>query len=99
MIVSNEDESSSPNSIKLYQNYPNPFNPSTTISFELDNSQKITLEVFNMAGQLVETVTNRIYGVGNHSLKFQADNLASGVYFYRLKTTNSTQTKKFTLIK
>ena len=99
MIVSNEDENSSPNSIKLYQNYPNPFNPSTTISFELDNSQKITLEVFNMAGQLVETVTNRIYGAGNHSLKFQADNLASGVYFYRLKTTNSTQTKKFTLIK
>ena len=99
MPVYNEDETSSPNSIKLFQNYPNPFNPSTTITFELDNPQKVTLEVFNMAGQLVETILNQVYGAGYHAVNFRADNLSSGVYFYRLKTAETTQTKRFTLIK
>merc|ERR1711974_418084 len=49
--VNNEELGSNPNTVQLYQNYPNPFNPSTTISFSLNKQEKVTLEVFNMAGQ------------------------------------------------
>ncbi len=99
IILSAGDNSEIPENVTLYQNYPNPFNPSTTISFGLDKQDKVTLEVFNITGQLVETITSEVFSAGNHSVKFRADNLSSGVYFYRLKTSASTQTKKFTLIK
>jgi spore coat protein H len=99
MPVSNEELGSTPKTVQLYQNYPNPFNPSTTISFELDKQDKVKLEIFNITGQLVETIQNEVVSAGKHSVKFRADNLSSGVYFYRLRTSASTQTKKFTLIK
>ncbi|MBO6572816.1 T9SS type A sorting domain-containing protein [bacterium] len=99
MPVSNEELGSTPKTVQLYQNYPNPFNPSTTISFSLNKQEKVTLEVFNMVGQLVETVTNKIYNAGSHSITFRAENLASGVYFYRLKTSEKVFSKRFTLIK
>ena len=99
MPVSNEELDSTPKTVQLYQNYPNPFNPSTTISFELDKQDKVKLEIFNIMGQLVETIQNEVFTAGKHSVKFRADNLSSGVYFYRLRTSASTQTKKFTLIK
>lgn len=99
MPVNNETESAKPEKVKLFQNFPNPFNPSTTISFSLNNQQKVTLEVFNITGKLVETITNRIYTAGTHAVQYNAENLASGVYFYRLKTSGILETKRFTLIK
>jgi hypothetical protein len=57
------------------------------------------LDVFNITGQLVETITNQVYSAGTHTLTYKAENLASGVYFYRLKATNFVSTKRFTLIK
>ncbi len=99
--VSNENYLEIPIHISLSQNYPNPFNPSTLINFSINKSEKVKLEVFNMNGQLVKTVTNKLYGAGSHSVKLNAENLASGVYFYRLSTSVSgvTLTKKLTLIK
>lgn len=99
MPVHNEINRETPDKITLYQNYPNPFNPSTAISFSLDKQDKITLDVFNITGQLVETITNQVYSAGTHTLTYKAENLASGVYFYRLKATNFVSTKRFTLIK
>lgn len=97
--VSNEYESLVPEKVSLDQNYPNPFNPSTTITFSLNKHEQVTLEVFNMAGQLMQTITNQVYGSGTHSITVRAENLATGVYFYRLKTPSATISKRFTLIK
>ncbi len=99
VILSGEENTEIPQSVILYQNYPNPFNPSTTISFGLDKQDKITLQVFNITGQLIQTITSDVFGAGKHSVNFRADNLSSGVYFYRLKTSASTLTRRFTLIK
>ena len=99
MPVSNEEDNEIPEEVTLLQNYPNPFNPSTTITFSLNKQEKVLLEVFNMTGQLVETLTNQLYNSGSHSVTMRADYLASGVYFYRLKTSEVTLTKRFTLIK
>ena len=99
MPVSSENNRVLPEKVSLVQNYPNPFNPSTTISFSLSKQEQVNLSVFNMTGQLVETITNRIYTSGSHSVVLRADHLASGVYFYRLKTSEIALTKKFTLIK
>lgn len=99
VILSTDDNSEIPLNVVLYQNYPNPFNPSTTISFKLDKQDKITLQVFNITGQLVQTITSDVFGAGKHTVNFRADNLSSGVYFYRLKTSASTLTNRFTLIK
>lgn len=99
LILNSEEDLIIPNGVSLAQNYPNPFNPRTTITFSLNKQEQVTLEVFNMTGQLVETITDKLYGSGSHSVILRADHLASGVYFYRLKTPTSLLTKKFTLIK
>ena len=83
----------------LYQNYPNPFNPTTTISFTLPQAGKVTLEVYNILGERVIMLVNEELDKGHHSLKFNAGNLASGVYCYRLITGDFNQTKKFVLMK
>jgi len=99
IILNTQDDSEIPKQITLYQNYPNPFNPATSISFALPNQERVELQIFTVTGRLVQTITNRVYSEGTHTLTVRSDNLASGVYFYRLKTTNSVETKRFTLIK
>ena len=99
-----EDEQSSnleiPTSVQLHQNFPNPFNPSTTIRFDLNKSSNISLEVYSMLGQKVATlISNSVYGAGTHSISFNASNLASGNYFYQLKTEQFTATRTLTFIK
>ena len=69
----------------LDQNYPNPFNPSTTIRYQLPDDQFVTLEVFNMLGEKVAVLVNDEVSAGAHTVTFQADDLASGLYVYRLK--------------
>jgi hypothetical protein len=89
-----------PVEIKLYQNYPNPFNPTTTLRFSMPAAQKVTLEVFDITGRKVQTVLNdRKLSAGDHSHQFDASNLSSGLYFYRIHTNESAQTRKMTLIK
>ena len=88
-----------PNGFKLDQNYPNPFNPSTNISFELPAKQIITLSVYNSLGHEVVQLINGELTEGKHVYRFDGAGLSSGVYFYRLKTSSFSETRRMILIK
>lgn len=99
-LVGVEPNSDLPKVVELDQNYPNPFNPSTTIAFGVPKNGKVTLEVFDVLGRKVATLLNaESKTAGRHTVTFNANNLASGMYIYRLKAGNSVITKKLTLIK
>ena len=93
-----------PTSFTLAQNYPNPFNPSTTISFFLKQPGQVELSIYNITGQKVTTLENNLVSAGEHRIEWHGMNndgqpVASGVYLYRLKTDNNSQTRKMLLIK
>jgi hypothetical protein len=88
-----------PKKYELSQNYPNPFNPSTVINYQTANSGKVMLKVYNVLGKEVATLVNKDMPAGSHSVKFNAGNLSSGLYFYTLTAGNFTSTKKMILIK
>jgi len=88
-----------PDKVTLNQNYPNPFNPSTNISFSLPESKNVRINVYNSLGQKVATLADRKYSAGSHRVNFDASNLSSGVYIYRLHTTKRTIAHKMLLIK
>lgn len=88
-----------PEHVALQQNYPNPFNPSTIIRFELDQASNIELSVFNALGSKVATISEGFHSTGLHSVSWQASGLPSGVYYYRLITPNTAETRKMMLIK
>lgn len=84
----------------LGQNFPNPFNPSTEIAFSVEASGQATLEVYNALGQRVETLFDGSVEAGrSHTVRFNAANLPSGVYFYRLQSGGRSETRKLTLMK
>jgi len=85
--------------LELHQNYPNPFNPETTISFELPAASYANLSVYNMIGERVAELVNGDMASGSHAVNFNAANLSSGIYFYRLSTNTHQITKKLTLVK
>lgn len=93
VVVSNPDQYS------LNQNYPNPFNPSTKIDFTLAQSGMVKLAVYNLLGQQVQTLVNEVRGAGSHSVSFNASNLTSGIYFYKLETPDFSKTMKMILNK
>lgn len=98
--VADQNKQITPLSYKLSQNYPNPFNPSTTIDFSLMKAGNFTLSVYNILGQKVATlINNQNLEAGNHSVKFNANNLASGLYIYRLTGNNVNLVKKMMLLK
>ena len=88
-----------PRGYKLEQNYPNPFNPGTKIGFTVVNPQVVTVDIYTLDGRFVETIFNDIVGTGYHETYFNADNLPSGIYLYKLSTNTGSITKKMTLIK
>jgi hypothetical protein len=83
----------------LEQNYPNPFNPSTQINFGLKKASEVEITVYNILGNKVATLFNGFKSAGSHSITFNASNLSSGVYFYKVTTTEFIQTKKMILEK
>ena len=95
----NNDRQDTPQKFVLDQNYPNPFNPTTTIRFELSAASYVSLRVFDLNGRLVETLVDKSLTAGAHSVSFDAGNLASGMYLYRLETPASVQTRKMTLLR
>lgn len=98
--VNNEDEVGTPREFSLDQNYPNPFNPSTNINFSLPQTSKVTLNVYDMLGRKVATLlNNKQLNAANHSVKFDASALASGMYIYRIEAGSFTSTRKMMLIK
>jgi len=72
----------------LEQNYPNPFNPSTIIRYQLSANSSVKLEVFDMIGRRVASLVNAEQAAGRYEVNFNASNLSSGVYFYRLQATS-----------
>ncbi len=100
ITVSNEDEFARPSQFVLEQNYPNPFNPSTKIQFTLPAASNVNLTVYNMLGQRVASLVdgNRM-SQGTHTINFNASNLSSGMYIYRIEAGEFVSTKKMMLIK
>jgi hypothetical protein len=96
-----DDEASEvlPASFVLDQNYPNPFNPITEISFDLPRGSVVKLEVFNLIGQLVATLSNDYFSAGQHTVTWNANKRASGVYLYRLTAGELVETRKMLLLK
>ena len=88
-----------PDEFGLAQNYPNPFNPITTIMFAIPQEENVLLEIYNSTGQRVITVTNQRYNAGFYEISWDASNLASGVYLYRLQAGNYIETRKMVLMK
>ena len=89
-----------PASFNLQQNYPNPFNPSTTIRFSVPKASVVTVGVYDVTGKLVATLANNEYvTAGVKEINFNAANLASGIYFYTIKSGDFSQTKKMILVK
>jgi hypothetical protein len=88
-----------PSTFRLEQNYPNPFNPSTIIRFNLERPDMVMLKVYNILGREVRTLAEGYLQAGTYRLNFNASDLASGVYFYRLSTSSQLLTRKMVLIK
>lgn len=84
---------------RLSQNYPNPFNPTTNINFGIPQSEHVTLKVFDISGREIVTLVDGVQTLGQHSVNFDAANLASGVYIYQLTAGTKVETRRMLLIK
>jgi hypothetical protein len=99
-LTSIEELDEIPTNVELFQNYPNPFNPTTQINYSIIDAGLVRLEVFNMQGQRVVELVNEVQNSGSYAVTFNAINLPSGIYMYRLITAGNQQLmKKMTLIK
>lgn len=94
-----EPDSTSPLDFQLEQNFPNPFNPTTTIRFTLPQRQYVSLKIFDTLGQEIHSLINSDLPAGRHAVNFDAKNLASGIYFYRLQTGTSFIQKKLAVLR
>ncbi len=88
-----------PSEFALYQNYPNPFNPTTTIEFDIPERTNVKIVIYDILGREIEKLVDGELDAGRYKVKFNAQNLPSGVYFYTIKTTKFTQTNKMILLK
>jgi hypothetical protein len=105
VLVSNEstvgidDEANIPDKIRVFPNYPNPFNAVTTIGFELPSDVHVTIEVYNIQGQLVETALDRELPAGYHMLAWDAGDMPSGIYYYSINAGGKVFRESMTLLK
>jgi hypothetical protein len=99
IVVTVPSEDPIPNTFSLEQNYPNPFNPSTVISYQLPVSSEVTLKVFDVLGNEIETLIGEEKPAGSYEVEFDAKGLSSGIYFYKLQAGNVIQTKKMILLR
>ncbi|MCS6990102.1 MAG: T9SS type A sorting domain-containing protein [Chloroherpetonaceae bacterium] len=98
-VFTSEPVNPTPKRYALAQNYPNPFNPITMIRYELPERADVTLKVYDLLGREVATLVSATQGQGTYQVPFNASNLASGIYFYRLKAGAFVETKKMMLVK
>jgi len=84
---------------KLFQNFPNPFNPSTKISYKIKKEGNVSLSVFNLVGQEISVLVNEKQSAGNYEVEFDASELTTGVYLYKLQINGFTSVKRMTVIK
>ncbi len=97
--LNSEIEIGTPNSYNISQNYPNPFNPSTKINFEMAKEGNVSIKVFDYTGKEISTLVNGFRSAGYYTIDFNAINLSSGIYFYRMEANNFTKVMKMSLIK
>jgi hypothetical protein len=88
-----------PKGFELSQNYPNPFNPTTTIQYAVPSQNKVTLKIYNILGQVVESLVDMQQGAGSYVVQFNASRLSTGVYFYELRAGDYRDIKKMVLLK
>ena len=93
------EEEAAPAAFTVAQNSPNPFNPTTTISYNLAENGQVSIDVYNVAGQKVDTLVNDFMTAGSHSVVWDAADFAAGMYFYTVKAGDHAETKKMTLLK
>ena len=98
-ITSIEDKTEIPDEYELSQNYPNPFNPSTIIRFSMPEAANVVLTVYNVLGQEIASLINQTMDAGHHEVQFDASNLNSGMYIYKLQAGNFVSIKKMMLAK
>ena len=84
---------------KLDNNYPNPFNPSTIIQYSLPSNEYVSLKVYDIIGREVTTLVNQQQSAGSYDVEFNASNLTSGIYFYKITAGNFNAVKKMLLVK
>jgi hypothetical protein len=94
-----EEKNASVKSFSLAQNHPNPFNPTTTIEYKLDKTTHAKLAIYNTLGQEIDVLVDHVKQAGNYAITWNASNMPSGVYFYKLETGNQVVTRKMMLIK
>lgn len=92
-------EEAAPAAFSVAQNAPNPFNPTTSINFSIANAGNVTIDVYNIAGQKVDTIANEFMDSGSHSVVWDASGFSAGVYFYTVKSGDISKTMKMTLLK
>jgi hypothetical protein len=98
-VTVESDSISIPDKFELSQNYPNPFNPSTIIRYQLPMAGHISLKVYDVLGNEVATLVNEDKPTGSYKVEFDASNLSSGIYFYKIQAENFIETKKMLLLK
>jgi hypothetical protein len=98
-ITQNNNNGIKAENYQLYQNYPNPFNPSTEIQFYIEKEGNVSLKIYNSIGEEMKTLIDEFKKSGKHKARFTADNLPSGVYFYKLTVNNISESKKMILLK
>ena len=99
IVTSDQDEFSVPEAYGLRQNYPNPFNPRTQIEYEVPHAGNISLRIYNIFGQEVATLTEGIHSAGNYHVSWNAEGIASGVYFCGMNSEGKTITRKMLLLR
>jgi hypothetical protein len=98
-VENDKNETGIPNEFTISQNYPNPFNPTTTIKYNIKEITMVVLKVFDILGREVVTLVNEEKPAGSYEIVFNAANLPSGIYFYRLQAGDYIETKKMVLMK
>jgi hypothetical protein len=97
--IEQDEQSQVPLSYNLSQNYPNPFNPRTIINYELRMTNDVELNIYNLLGQKITTLVSNKQQAGKYSVEWDASELASGIYYYELRTSNFRDVKKMVLMK
>ena len=97
--ISEGDNTSGINQFILKQNYPNPFNPSTQIEFSIPGPLHVKLEIFNMLGERMDVLVSQSMSAGEHSIEWNAEEVPSGIYMYRLTAGDRIESRKMVLLR
>ena len=99
LVGINEEWNHVPENFLLSPNYPNPFNPVTTIPYQLPKSAFVNLSIYSITGQLVETIVNGYKSTGLHTVEWNAREVGSGIYFYKITAGEFTEVRKCLVLK